>query len=315
MAHLALLKLALALAFSSSASAAFNVSNLVSSDAVLQRGKPNTVWGYTNDTAAVIAATWVDDVVYSSAPASGGVWRVTFPAAPASSAPFDLAFTSSAGGAPATLERLLVGDVFLCAGQSNMGAVQVSAMWNVSEILAHAVALQPVLRIMQVSGNLQSPVPLDAWPTSGLVPWQPPLGVDGNTTGPLLGFSAVCFIMGSTLADEHLAGRVPVGLIHSSHGGTSIQAWASPEGAAQCGDNSNSWNTSVLYNSISTRSPSARRRLRAFTGTRASRSVFSFSLSLSLSLFLAPFLPPLRHSPCFARAPPQPLTGRGHWLV
>jgi hypothetical protein len=122
-------------------------------------------------------------------------------------------------------------------------------MWNASEMIAQAAAFQPALRIMQVSGNVQSPVPLDAWPTDGLVPWQAPLGAGGNATGPLLGFSAACYIFGSTVYDEHLARGVPVGLIHSAHGGTSIQAWLSPASADECGDNSNSWNSSVLYNS------------------------------------------------------------------
>ena len=128
---------------------------------------------------------------------------------------------------------------------ANMGAVQVSAMHNASDIVAHAATLK-LLRIFQVSGNAQSDVPLPQFPASGLVPWQAPLA-GGN--GTLLGFSAVCFIMGSTLYEEHLGSAVPIGLLHSSHGGTSIQAWQSPAGCNSCGDNSNSWNSSVLYNS------------------------------------------------------------------
>ena len=130
-----------------------------------------------------------------------------------------------------------------------MGAVQVSAMWNASDMIAAASAFQPGLRIQQVSGNVQSDTPLAEFPSSGFVPWQPPLGASGSANSTLLGFSAVCYIAGSTLYDEHLSRSVPIGLVHSSHGGTSIQAWASPAGASQCGDNSNSWNSSVLYNS------------------------------------------------------------------
>ena len=129
-----------------------------------------------------------------------------------------------------------------------MGAVQVSAMANASDMIAQAATLGGVLRIFQVSGNLQSPAPLPQFPTDGLVPWQPPLL--GGANGTLLGFSAVCYIMGAALVTEHLGGvGAPVGLLHSSHGGTSVQAWQSPAGANNCGDNSNSWNSSVLYNS------------------------------------------------------------------
>ena len=228
------------------AAPAFNISNVFSSHAVLQRDKPLTLWGWST---APVSARWVDGVIYASgAPDSAGVWRITFPSSPASTVPFSLTLTS-AGSDNVTLDDLQLGDVIFCAGQSNMGAVQVSAMWNVTEILTQAVAFQAGLRLFQVSGNVQSQTPATEWPTSDLMSWQAPLGVDGNATGPLLAFSAVCYIMGATLFDEHLLRRVPIGLIHSSHGGTSIQAWASPAGATQCGDNSDSWNSSVLYNS------------------------------------------------------------------
>jgi len=131
-----------------------------------------------------------------------------------------------------------------------MGAVQVGAMWNASEMVAQAASFSAGLRLFQVDGNTQSPTPLAEWPRDALVPWQPPLGADGNSSAALLGFSAACYIMGSTLYDQHLQRAVPVGLIHSSHGGTSIQGWASPWGASQCGDESEAANyTSTLYNS------------------------------------------------------------------
>jgi len=133
-----------------------------------------------------------------------------------------------------------------------MGAVQVSTMANASDIVRAAGSLGAALRIFQVSGNAQSDAPLSEWPAPGLVPWQAPIG-DNGSNATLLGFSAVCFIMGSTLVREYLvAGSdagTPVGLVHSSHGGTSIQAWLSPASANLCGDNSNSWNNSVLFNS------------------------------------------------------------------
>ena len=120
-------------------------------------------------------------------------------------------------------------------------------MANASEIVAAASALSGTLRIFQVNTNTQSATPMLEWPTSYTVPWQPPLYPAGSNS-TLLAFSAVCYIMGSTLS-SYLGPSIPIGLLHSAHGGTSIQAWQSPAGANQCGDNSNSWNTSVLYNS------------------------------------------------------------------
>ena len=232
------------------ASSEFNVSNIFSSFGVLQRDKSNVIWGFSNSAVETISAVWVDGASYSSGPTDAGVWRVNFPAALASLKPFNLTFTSSLGSPSTTLASLLIGDVFFCSGQSNMGAVQIQAMWNVSDIVSQAAAFSAGLRLFQVDGHTESAVPLLEWPLDALVPWQPPLGQDNNSNKSLLSFSAACYIMGSTLFDEHLARGVPIGLIHSSHGGTSIQSWASPDGVSQCGDASEAQNySSILYNS------------------------------------------------------------------
>lgn len=241
----------LAASVASGLSPGFNISNVFSDDGVLQRDREVLVWGWSSLSPASISAAWVDGAVYSGTadPSAGGLFRVAFPPAPATSTPFDLVFTSSAAPGNATLSRQLLGDVILCAGQSNMGAVQVAAMANASDIVAAAAALGSAgLRVMQVSGNLQSPTPQLEWLTDGLVPWQLPIPPSGSNAS-LLGFSAVCYISGSTLFSEYLAGAVPLGLLHSSHGGTSIQAWQSSQDVVDsCGDPSNSWNTSVLFN-------------------------------------------------------------------
>ena len=223
----------------------FNLSNVFGSHAVLQRDRPLTLWGWATE-PLTLSARWVDGQTYTSTPGSGSLWLLRLPATPATPTPCSVPLLNSANASQALLlTDLLLGDVFLCAGQSNMGAVQVSAMANASALVAQAAALA-TLRIFQVSGNLQSPVPLPEFPASGLVPWQAPLA--GGSNGTLLGFSAVCWIMGTTLQLEHLTPAIPVGLVHSSHGGTSIQAWQSPA-APSCGDAANSWNSSVLYNS------------------------------------------------------------------
>jgi len=193
-----------------------------------------------------ISSKWLDGRVYfSGSPDSLGIWRIAFPPAKASEVPFDLTFTSSNSGESITLYALLVGDVWLCSGQSNMASVQIKDMWNVTDIVTAASAVSRTLRLFVVNGNTQSQTPLQEWPASYLTPWQPPIGGENST---LLSFSAACYLMGYTLTTEYIPG-VPLGLILSAHGGTSIQAWLSPQSVNSCGDNSNSWNSSVLYNS------------------------------------------------------------------
>ena len=100
-----------------SAAPSFNVSNVYSSDAVLQRDKPVAVWGWALLPGVTVSCVWVDGRTYASgAPDAAGIWRVVLPPAPARMEPYDLVLTSSAGDA-VTLARVLLGDVLLCAGQ------------------------------------------------------------------------------------------------------------------------------------------------------------------------------------------------------
>ena len=104
----------------------FNVYNVFSNDGILQRDKPVIVWGWV-DSPQSINATWVDGTTYPGV-FTDTLWRVTFPATPSRGmAPFNVTFGSSSGDT-VTLSNLLLGDIFTCNGQSNVGAVQVSAM-------------------------------------------------------------------------------------------------------------------------------------------------------------------------------------------
>jgi hypothetical protein len=190
----------------------FNLSNVFSSHQVLQRDAPVHFWGWASPAAAsppqTISLTWLDGAVYRSPPSdASGFWRLTAPAAPLRAVPFELSFLSDAGGGALMLGDLLLGDVHACLGQSNVGAVQVKDMANASEMVSAAASLS-TLRLYQVSGNAQSPTPLREFPADGLVQWQTPLAGGSNAT--LLGFSAVCFIAGTTLHSEYLGGAVPL---------------------------------------------------------------------------------------------------------
>ena len=226
--------------------AAFNISNAFSSSAVLQRDSPVVLWGAADSRATTVTTSaWLDGKSYAGDTDANLIWRVTLPAHPAWAKPFNLTIFSSDGGQIA-LDDLLVGDVILCSGQSNQG-LPVNVLWNVSDVLAQAATLPPTLRLFQASGNQMSAVPYTYFdPREGFVPWQHVLA-GGNKT--LLDFGAACYIMGVTVLTEFVGGAVPIGLLHSAHGGTSLQAWQSPASVDTCGDTPNSWNSSVLYNS------------------------------------------------------------------
>ncbi len=108
-------------------------------------------------------------------------------------------------------KNILVGEVWVCSGQSNME-------WTVSKA-ANAIeeiqqANYPAIRLFTVKRTV-SPVPLDTIPAAG---WQ----VCTQQTIP--DFSAVAYYFGRQL---HKKLNVPIGLIHTSWGGTPAEAWTS----------------------------------------------------------------------------------------
>ncbi|MDX1933799.1 MAG: sialate O-acetylesterase [Capsulimonadales bacterium] len=106
---------------------------------------------------------------------------------------------------------ILVGEVWVCSGQSNMGMRMASLKTGKEEIVR---ANDPYLRMFTVS-NLISRTPKEE--TAG-GRWEPALP---SFVG---GFSAVGYHFGKSL---RAARRVPIGLIHTSWGGTRIEAWMS----------------------------------------------------------------------------------------
>lgn len=176
--------------------------------AVLQRDQPVTIWG-TGAANASLTVTIANQSVTATAGADGK-WKATLPALKAGG-PYSL--TVSDGQATTTLTDILIGDVYLCGGQSNMEfpARLSTGAWG--EIDASA---NPNLRFVNIDKD-SSAAPRDDLKTAPV--WQ----VAGpKTTGDA---SAVCYYMSKALQQEH---KVPVGFIASDWGGTTIESWISP---------------------------------------------------------------------------------------
>src|ERR1019366_4740573 len=109
-----------------------------------------------------------------------------------------------------TFTNVLVGEVWLCSGQSNMG-FQLSRAANAAEAIA--AAGDPQLRLFTVP---HSAVDTPATDTAGA--WME------STPESAAKFSAVAWFFGRELRKTL---RVPVGLINSSVGGTPAEAWTS----------------------------------------------------------------------------------------
>lgn len=197
---------------SRAAAAGVELAPVFSDNAVLQRGVPLPVWGRAEPNAKV-EVTLGDDTHSTTADADGR-WRVSLKARDASKEP--LVLRAAAGGAEAVARNVLVGDVWLCAGQSNMQMGLREADGGPAEV--RVAANRPRLRLLTVpKGAADKPrASFDA-------KWKE------CSPESAAGFSAVGYFFGAELQATPALADVPLGLIDCSFGGTAAEAWTSAE--------------------------------------------------------------------------------------
>ena len=178
--------------------------------AVLQRERPIAVWGHAV-AHELVTVSLAGSSVRARAD-DAGVWRATLPAMPAGG-PFVLSARSASGAVAAS--DVLLGDVFLCSGQSNMEFPVRRADDAPNEIANSANAGIRMLTVARAA----SPVPLASLAESP--GWQ----IAGPDT--VADWSAACFFFARELQRTI---RVPIGLIHASFSGSNIRAWISAAG-------------------------------------------------------------------------------------
>jgi len=185
--------------------------------AVLQRDRPIAVWGdaKAGDTVTV---TLNGSQATGKADASGR-WAVQLPAM-AAGGPFEVDAKSSAG-IEQKISDVLIGDVFLCSGQSNMEFHVGSALNAWEETKAN----NPNIRMLTVPHDT-SAKPLSHFRNP--VQWQL------TTPKSVPNFSAVCYFFARELQKNV---PVPIGLIHSSWGGSKIEPWMSDATLRSMGGN------------------------------------------------------------------------------
>ncbi len=201
---------------------------------VLQRAPERAiVWGYADTFNAPIALT-MDNKVYHTISSSlsvdsvgASVWSVTLDAQP-QEGPFQVKVTHPlANGSleTITLNDVLFGDVWICSGQSNM-EFPVIRMFNASVEIENADKY-PKIRLFTAAQE-QSYTPQEELLSIGLQ-WS----IASNISVASGYTSAVCWLYGR-MVQETLGGR-PMGLIHSSWGGTGIEFWSPPDALKECG--------------------------------------------------------------------------------
>ena len=185
------------------------VSPMFGDNMVLQRGKTNTIWGWT--TPGQTVRVEIDGRTASGVAGADGRWLAKFEP-PATSGPHALKIF---GPQTAEFGNVLVGDVWLCGGQSNM---DLPLSRTRDGDAATAAANQPEIRLFTVKQKA-------AYSPAAVVEgrWKvcSPATIAGDG-----GFSAVGYYFALKVRRET---GVPIGLIKDCQGGTPAESWTSPE--------------------------------------------------------------------------------------
>ncbi len=182
---------------------------------VLQQQQANPVWGW--DTPGTKITVRFAGQNYSTTAAADGKWTMKLAPLPANATPQTLTVV---GSTTREIQDVLIGEVWLCSGQSNM-EMGVGMVDNGPQEIA--AANFPNLRLMMVP-NLWKPRP--AADVAGTWKVCTPENI---AAGGWNGFSAAGYFFGREL---HRKLNVPVGLIDADWGGTRIESWTPPEGFA-----------------------------------------------------------------------------------
>ncbi len=184
---------------------------------VLQRGKPVPVWGKADSGEQV--AVRFNKKTYTATAAADGRWRVDLPAMKAGG-PYTLEITAggSGGATPdVTIGDVMVGDVWLLSGQSNIDVtVERVYPWYTTEIDNYE---NPQIRLFRVQNETDTHgVRDDIRPTS--INWKPVSKQNAWL------FSAVGYFLGRRMYEKT---KVAQGIVVNSWGGTPIEAWISAD--------------------------------------------------------------------------------------
>ncbi len=203
--------LALTLGLANRSPAAVRPACVFGEHMVLQRDRPVPVYG-TADPGEKVTVAFGGQRQTATADARGN-WRVNLAPLPANATGQRLEI---AGADAIAFDDVLVGDVWLCSGQSNMD-MRLGGCKRPEDV---AGAAYPGMRHFAVSGN-SSDVP--AKEPSGNPKWT----VCSPATASQ--FSAAAFYFARKLQQE-LKAAMPIGLLLASVGGTKIDPWLAPEG-------------------------------------------------------------------------------------
>lgn len=207
---------AIALSLTTIAShAAVSLPAIFSDNMVIQQNSEITIWGWAKPKEPVeITTSWSNDTLRTEA-AADATWSLKIATPEATDEPQTL---SIRGWSHIDIRNILIGEVILCSGQSNMEWTVGAGFIGVDSIKANSD--RPNVRMFNVDYRTAD---------------TPNHDVSGNwkvaSPETIGSFSVIGYIIAARLSDEL---GVPVGIINSSWGGTPIEVWTPGEAYEMC---------------------------------------------------------------------------------
>jgi sialate O-acetylesterase len=195
------------------------LSSLFQDNMVLQRDKPITIWGQSPPNKPItVNVSWNSIAIVTTADALGN-WKISAPATPVNANPQTIT-VKSPGYTTISISDVLIGDVWVCSGQSNM-VMPVDTMSPFKGVVNYqaeiAAANYPMIRMLTVQEDIETS-PLAN--LSRAVSWNVCSPATVGTT------SAVAYYFARKL---NTTLNVPIGIIISAVNGSYCQDWANVE--------------------------------------------------------------------------------------
>ena len=196
------------------------IANVLQSNMVIQRDKPFQVWGKAPAAAKITVNVSWNSSDFTAVTNGSGKWSVTIPASAANSNPQTITAKATDVNT-VTLNNILIGDVWICSGQSNM-VYEVDSIPPFGGVTDYhneiAAANFPLIRALTIQTDLESnPVDSLTFPAVWTV-------CSPQTVGKM---SAVAYYFARKL---YTSLNVPIGIIVSAVNGTSCEAWINNAG-------------------------------------------------------------------------------------
>ena len=199
-----------------SAQAKVRLSHLVGDNMVLQQQTEARLWGWAKPGAQVkVTTSWSSDVTTVKA-AGDGAWIAKVRTPKASYEPLTLTFDD--GDGPLTIRNVLSGEVWVCAGQSNM-EMPVKGFWGC-----------PVEGYNQAVVDARNHRAVRSVKVPSIMRMEPQADAqcEWRECGPqtVSDFSATGYFFARTL---HQALDIPIGIIEANKGGSRVESWLTKE--------------------------------------------------------------------------------------